>query len=187
MEWTSVLKPRSSENQTFQLKTVTAFALLLLVFGYAQQFIYRDGKRNEMTKPMGAIFHQLSGIYSDNETFNRYMELKTLASGYPNFKTIPAFLPANYLTRTKPPLAIDWLIDEEINEAKPLIVNSFIQAEPILFLEKVYLPGLYSARHLTLVQALIQDAKKIEETPNFIVLQPNYSGFQNKNKAGVSP
>ena len=186
MEWQTVLKSGTPENQAFPLRTVSVFVLLLWVFGYAHLFIYRDGKRSEMTKPMGQVFPQLSGIYSDKETFARYKELKILSSRYPNFKTVPAFLSANYLTKTKPPVTIDWLIDEEINEANVLVMNSFIHTKPILFLEKVYLPGLYSANHLTLAQALIHNARKIEETPNFIVLQPDFSRFEIEKKPGVS-
>lgn len=162
----------------FHWKSIASFLFLIIAFGYAHRFVYRDGNRSELTQPMEKVFPRLTGIYSDTATYHRYQELKVLATRYPNFKTVPAFPSAHYLTQTQPPVSIDWLIDEEIGEAKPMVIQSFTQHQPILFVERVYLPGLYTAPRLRLVQELLSQSEELERTPNFIVLRPNYTQFE---------
>lgn len=155
---------------TILSRPAVALVFLLLVFGYAHQFVYRDGKREQMDCDLGSVFPSLTGIYSTPETLAQYRELRDLAHRYPNFKTVPAFPSAHFLTHTRPPLALDWLIDEEIGAAAPLVKKTFVAQRPVLFLERAYLPGLYTAPHLKMVQHLLTNTSELERTPHFIVL-----------------
>ncbi|MEY3194350.1 MAG: hypothetical protein RIQ78_447, partial [Bacteroidota bacterium] len=123
---------------------------LLAVFYVGFMFVYRDGKRQAMTEPMGDIFPALTGIYSDTTTVALYRDLKTLAEKYgPNFKVLPAFPQANYLTGTPPPLPLDWVVNRETNSDNKLIFKDLNDKNPIVFLEKTYLEVLPTDPELT--------------------------------------
>lgn len=149
-----------------------ALAVLLGVFRYGYEFVYRDGRRKAMTENMGAIFPALTGIYSDVETAALYQELRSLAARYgPNFKTLPAFPQANFLTNTAPPLPLDWVVAREMNADSALVTNILQTKKPVLLIEKRYLPVIKTDPELALVRSVIDSANLLEETPHFLVLQ----------------
>ena len=147
-------------------------AALLGAFRYGYEFVYRDGRRSAMTENMGQIFPALHGIYSDGETAALYRELRDLSAKYgPNFKTLPAFPQANFLTRTVPPLPLDWVVKREMNADSALVMTDLQQKNPVLLLEKRYLPAIETDPELTLVRAVLHTAERLEETPHFLVLR----------------
>lgn len=90
-----------------QILTGVYLLLLVLAFRVGYSFIYRDGQRSDMDQDLGRIFPSLRGVFSDNETAERYMELQILAERYSNFAVLPAFPQANFLSQTYPPLPLD--------------------------------------------------------------------------------
>ena len=152
--------------------SILALTALLGVFRYGYEFVYRDGRRSTMTENMGAIFPALSGIYSDVETAALYRELRSLAARYgPDFKTLPAFPQANFLTGTVPPLPLDWVVTREMNTNSMLVMNALQANKPTLLIEKRYLPAIQTDPELALVRTVLDSANLLEETPHFLVVQ----------------
>ena len=144
--------------------------ILLLSFRISYEFVYRDGRRSEMTESMGLIFPKLSGIYSDRATAALYQDLKQLALRYgPNFKTLPAFPQANFLTGTAPPLPLDWVVNRETNGDNTLVYNSLEKKHPVIFLQKAFRSKMESDPELEVSRRILEQYKLIAETPHFWV------------------
>ena len=149
-----------------------ALAMLLLTFRLGYEFVYRDGRRSEMATPLGNIFPKLDGLYSTPETGQLYLDLKNLASRYPNFKTLPAFPQANFLTGTRPPLPLDWVVNRETNGDNMLILKNLEENRPVLFIEKRWLEQIKTDPELRLTRELSQSGTILDETPYFLVITP---------------
>jgi hypothetical protein len=158
-------------NLNLNWLNLCALILLLAVFRYAYEFVYRDGQRGEMVTPMGEVFPQLTGIYSTSEKGQFYLELKNLAAEYPNFKTLPAFPQANFLTKTRPPLPLDWVVNRETNGDNTLILKNLQENKPTLFIEKKYADKIPNDPELSLTRDLLRTGTIVDETPHFWVVQ----------------
>jgi hypothetical protein len=172
MEWSS--HAVGKYRWVFPYYRAALLSALLVAFYVGHSFVYRDGRRQDMTEPMGAIFPAMTGIYSDTASAALYRDLKRLAATYgPNFKVLPAFPQANYLTGTLPPLPLDWVVNRETNGKNKMVINDLNKKKPIVFLEKTYLNKLQQDPELRISNAVYATFKKLEETPFFIVLQGN--------------
>lgn len=153
------------------LAPATLLATLAL-FRWGYEFVYRDGRRSEMTVHLGEIFSPLHGVYSTPETAALYRDLRRLADRYgPTIKTMPAFPQANLLTRTKPPLALDWVVTREMGSGRTLVDQQMREANGYYFLEKSYLSRLNSDPELALAQMFKEQGRVVEETPFFLVIR----------------
>ena len=114
-------------------------AALLGVFRYAYEFVYRDGRRSEMTADMGAVFPKLRGIRSSETSVALYRDLKTLTAKYgPGVKTLPSFPQAAYLTGIPPVLPLDWVVEREMGTYRAVVLAALTEKKPILLIEKPY-------------------------------------------------
>jgi len=171
---------RRSDHSLNLLGKWLLFGLLLLTFRCAAEFIYRDGRRSEMTVSTGAVFPQLGGIYSDAETAALYRDMKDLSARYgPNFTTLPAFPYSNFLTKTFPPLPLDWVVKREIGGFEHLLIRDLEARHPVIFVEKKYAkasnfypkaPNLLSDPELNFTRSMLDKGKIMEETPYFWVI-----------------
>jgi uncharacterized membrane protein len=153
---------------------------VLLTFRYAADFIYRDGRRADMTASMGAIFPKLSGIYSDTATAALYLDLKELSERYgPNFTTLPAFPYSNFLTNTTPPLALDWVVKRETGAFEYRLDQEMAAKNPVIFVEKKYAAALGRGGseqdkmpdpELYFTRELLTKGKILSETQHFWVV-----------------
>lgn len=149
-------------------------ALLFGLFFYANQFIYRDGKRADMRAHLGDVFPALYGIYSTADKAAMYADLKSITARYPGpFKTIPAFPQANFLTRTAPPLPLDWVVRREIGGADSLVWQA-VQGKPIYYI--ILQSDLAVLRQggdpeLAFAKAILDGGRALAETPYFLVLK----------------
>lgn len=150
--------------------SLAVLAGLLILFRLSNEYIYRDGPRSEMSVRLGKIFPQLGGVCSDSTTAVLYFDLKNLADRYPNFKTLPAFSQANFLTKTPPPLPLDWVVRREINDDNTLILKTLQENRPMLFIEKSWLTQIETDPEMDLTRELIRTGKKIDETQYFWVV-----------------
>lgn len=150
---------------------VAALTALLLVFRWGYEFVYRDGRRSEMNTAMGLIFPRLSGIYSSGESGRLYLELRNLATRYPNFTVLPSFTQANYLTKTFPPLPLDWVVRREMNGDSTYVLRALQQFHPVLIFEKKYMNQMESDPEMALVRAMFHSGAVIDETQYFWVVQ----------------
>ncbi len=149
---------------------LSTFVGLLAVFAVSGEWVYRDGKRSDMTMPLGDIFPALRGIYSTPQKAALYADLARLMQRYgPEATVLPAFPQANFLTRTRPPLPLDWVVLREMGRYANFIEAEAKRRKPVFFLEKTALPALDSDAELALVKQLHDQGKVLEETPFFRV------------------
>lgn len=155
------------------LVAMAALVALLAVFRYAYEFVYRDGRRSEMSVDMGRIFPALGGICSDTATAALYVDLRDLAARYgPVFKTLPSFSMANFLTRSFPPLPNDWVVRRETNGDNPLIMKQVQQYRPVFFIEKSYgRARINTDPELTFTRKILLEGQLLDETPHFWVVR----------------
>lgn len=145
---------------------------LLALFRWGYEFVYRDGPRAAMTEHLGAIFPQLSGIYSSPETAGLYRDLQTLASRYgPRFKTLPAFPQANFLCGAYPPLPLDWIVARETGTGLLLVEQSMQAERPVFFIEKTWLPRIDKDPELRFTREILNKGRVLSETPFFLVVE----------------
>jgi len=160
---------------TGHLKNWLAVGLLLVliaVFRIGHEFVYRDGKRSEMTVSLGATFPKFSGVYSSPQTLALYQDLKQLAEKYgANFTVLPAFPQANYLTGTRPPLPLDWVVNRETNADNKLIYKAIKALKPLMFIEKEYLEKIKLDPELSLTKEVLGAGVVLEESRCFLVIQ----------------
>lgn len=174
MELTRNLAEAAQAVRYLKLYHFGVLIALLLAFRVGYEFVYRDGRRSEMLEPMGAIFPPLSGIYSDRETAELYRDLKALTKRYgPNFKTLPAFPQANFLTHSPPPLPLDWVVNRETNGDNSLVIKNLREIHPILFIQKSFREKIDSDPEMEITQMLLKSGTILEETPHFWVVD-NY-------------
>ena len=147
--------------------------ILLAVFRLGYEFVYRDGRRSDMRIPLGAVFPRLGGLYSRGETAALYLDLKNLTMQYPNFKTLPSFPLANYLTGTRPPLPLDWVVKRESGPERfqDSVVAALRKNGPVLLIEKRYADGIETDPELRLTRRLLHEGLVIDETPHFWVVK----------------
>lgn len=170
--------------QTFQswskarnLYVVFWIILLLSVFRLGYEFVYRDGKRSDMNVSMGAVFPRLSGIYSDAETAATYQELKDLVARYgPDFKTLPAFPLANYLTKTRPLLPLDWVVRRELNGGQSILLKAISGKMITYFIQKSCQETLQTDPELEFTRNIKAQGELLEETAHFWVIKATKTG-----------
>ncbi|TNE51955.1 MAG: hypothetical protein EP344_16120 [Bacteroidetes bacterium] len=155
------------------LATWIPFILLLLLFRYGYTFVYRDGNRQAMTEHMGDVFPQLTGIWSTAETIRLHQDLKQLTDRYgPVITVLPAFPQANYLTRTNPPLPLDWVVEREMGAGRLLVEQSLSVKTLVCLVQKSARDQIQSDPELDLCRQILQEGLVLEETEFFLVIRP---------------
>lgn len=150
---------------------VLVLAALLGLFRWGYEWVYRDGPRAAMTEHLGDIFPALGGIRSSPETAALYRDLADLARRYgPNCTVLPAFPQANFLTRTAPPLPLDWVVAREMGAFGPAVRAAMLEARPCFFLEKNGSARFSADPELALVQWVWENGRTVEETARFRVV-----------------
>tara|TARA_Y100001954_G_C15533348_1_gene465273 strand:- start:17 stop:457 length:441 start_codon:yes stop_codon:yes gene_type:complete len=77
---------------------------------------YRDSTRNYLNYEMGDISPKLKGIWTDEDTYLKYLELKNIFDIYNGKSTIiPSISSGYYLFNLRNGLPVDWAMDAEIN------------------------------------------------------------------------
>lgn len=153
---------------------VTRYAVHLLVLlgvaRYGYEFVYRDGRRSEMSVSLGTIFPKLSGINSTPEKAALYRDLSQLRQKYgQQYVVLPAFPQAQLLTGDCSPLPLDWVVKRETNGDSTLIMKALNQYHPFVFLEKTNLKNTAADPELEHVRQILDRSKFVEETTFFRV------------------
>ena len=145
---------------------------LLAVMRWGYEFVYRDGPRTATREDMGDVFPRLNGIYSSPETAALYRDLDRLTKRYgPNFKILPAFPQANFLTNTHPPLPLDWVVKREMGAGSRLVLEALHATRPHLFIEKTYLKQIQTDPELSFIKTLLSTAAVVDESDYFQIVQ----------------
>jgi len=147
---------------------LTTFAITFYI-GY--QSIYRDSDRAELIYEMGSVFPQLSTIKSDQQTFEKYRELKALAQKHPNFTVLPTVTLAHYLTKTVNPMGTDWPHDVEINFEGERLLKRLQQQNTIVFIEKTEFSD-EDLNDYEIVNLVVSSWELLSETEHFKVYSP---------------
>ncbi len=143
---------------------------LLGTFRYAQDFVFRDGRRSEMTVEMGQVFPQLTGIYSTPETLAMYRELKDLAAQNPGPKCVlPVFGQADYLLKQCPLLPTNWAVNRETNRFNDLIFKTLEEAKPTIFVVKSFGNKLLDDPGNEVMDVALKGKTRVGETAHFWV------------------
>ena len=172
VSWVEVLYGRDYPKALFFAWGLAALALLLGAFRLAAEFVYRDGRRAEMHRHLGELFPQMSGIYSTETTYRRYAELRDLAQRYgPDFKVLPYFTRANYLTRTRPPLPNDWVAVRETGDDDAPLWRAVEERKPVFFVEKSMLGLIATDPELRFSKQVWERGQKVEEREFFVVVR----------------
>lgn len=122
-------------NWYFPAIAVGAFVCYFLMY----QYPFREPHRSELTYHLGDHFPKMNYIYTNQEMYEKYGEVKQLHEKYgDNFSVLPAMPVANYLTNTTPPLQIDWAHDAEIAYKYGLerILRKLEETRPVIFVDK---------------------------------------------------
>ncbi|MBL7774819.1 MAG: hypothetical protein JNK89_02390 [Saprospiraceae bacterium] len=179
LPWVFVLLEMSDRHtKTLSLGRLR-FALLalagaLLLFRWGYTYVYRDGRRPEMTVSLGAIFPKLSGIYSTPDRAALYQDLQNLSQRYgPGFKTLPTFPLANFITGTQPPLPLDWVVKREMGAGRLLVDQTRQQTRPHLLVEKSQWKKIQSDPEMELVRSWVSDKTPVDSTAYFLVFSPD--------------
>ncbi|MEZ4859132.1 MAG: hypothetical protein R2781_10010 [Flavobacteriaceae bacterium] len=161
------------ESDSFKNKYVpyASIIALLVAFTIGYQTPYMDSNRRELNKDMGAVFKPLQFIKSDVATFEKYQELKNLASQYPNFTVLPSMCLAHYLTKTVNPIGTDWVLDVEINDKSALLLDQLYQKKVTLFIEKE-VTQVYAKENYSILFAFQNKWQLIEENEYFNIYTP---------------
>jgi hypothetical protein len=145
---------------------------LMGLFGYAYQFVYRDGPRREMHAHLGEVFPKLSGIYSSMKTLSLYRDLAALNAQYgPHCTVLPAFPQANYLCGTYPPLPLDWVVRRETGGQDVYLAETAYIGNPVFLVEKAYGDRLLTDPEFAFTRRIIEECRRVSETAHFIVYQ----------------
>ena len=150
---------------------VAMLVLLLGLFRYGYEFVYRDGFRSSLNRDMGDVFPRLNGIYSDTLTWERYSDLKALAAQWPLFKTLPAFPQANWLTDTRPVFPLDWVVQREMNARAPWVREQSANTDRVYFIEKNWMERISTDPELALTREIVEKGVRLEETQHFLVVK----------------
>jgi hypothetical protein len=148
-----------------------AVVYLFALFYLAHQWVYRDGRRSDMNAHLGDVFPSLTGIYSTPQKAALYRNLAELAKRYGhNIAVIPTFTQASFLTRTPPPLPLDWIARREMGRFEAYVEAEAQRLRPVFLLEKTALTHLADPE-LALVRRWYEQGKTLEETPHFYVFR----------------
>tara|TARA_Y100000589_G_C27182425_1_gene641330 strand:- start:870 stop:2576 length:1707 start_codon:yes stop_codon:yes gene_type:complete len=98
-----------------KLVIISSFFLLShMILDYSSP--YRDSTRNYLNYEMGDISPKLKGIWTDEDTYLKYLELKNIFDIYNGKSTIiPSISSGYYLFNLRNGLPVDWAMDAEIN------------------------------------------------------------------------
>lgn len=111
-------------HKTINIGSYKKFSLGLLMFGVITFYVgyqnpyklYSSSKKSDLVYKMDNIYPKLKFIYGDKQIYSEYMELKLLISKYENkFTVFPAATLIHFLSGTKNPIGIDWVLNAEVN------------------------------------------------------------------------
>ncbi len=164
---------------------VAAWVILLLGLimfraGYEYPYVYpqRPMPRASLTLNAGEIFPKASGVYVDQEMYERLQELRQLREKYgPNYKTLPGFPLAYYINGDRPAFPCEWVTDWAINNEWEKVYQLLIDKDIVVFMERdqmdIVNPDAAYARTRYSVSHKVRTTWHIvEETSHFVVMRP---------------
>ncbi len=117
-------------------------AVVVAVFALANARVpYRDQPRSAQSKDLGELFVPLRGIHTNPNTFDRYLELKTLIDQHVLSTARPFVVFFDYplihaLYGQQSPVGIDWFWPPEYAGHEARLLRELRAARPLLFVQR---------------------------------------------------
>lgn len=88
--------------------------LYLSTFYLGYQYPFNEANRNELNHHLGDIYTRLQTIYTSQERYEKFAELKKLSAKYDNFTILPSMTLGHYITDTTNPIGVDWVFNHHL-------------------------------------------------------------------------
>lgn len=152
--------------------------LVMFRVGYERPYVFpvRDMPRSSLSYDAGSVFPRMTGVLVDQQSLEILQELRDLRAKYgANYKTLPGFPLAYFLTGDKPALPAEWLQDWEINGECEKVYQLLKDRNIVVFFERSQLdilsPDGYARTKYTVPNRVRHEWQQIEETKHFVVFR----------------
>ena len=104
-------------GDTFTLKKWVPpliISLYLATFYLGYQYPFNEENRNQLNYSLGDIFPRLQTVYTSEDRYYKFEELKELSEKYDNFTILPSMTLGHYATNTLNPIGVDWVFNHHL-------------------------------------------------------------------------
>ena len=159
----------------------TALVLGLVMFRVGYEYPYtfpiRPLTRAELSYNAGDIFPKASGVMVDRQIYETLMDLRDLRAIYgPNYRVLPGFPHAYYLTNDKPAFPSEWLLDWQIINKFDEVYQMLLDRDVTVFMlrDQMYTEQAdgYKRAGYTVPQMVRKRWRVVDETRHFVVMRP---------------
>lgn len=158
--------------------TFLLMGLLMFRIGYEFPYTFpvRSMAKENLTYNAGEIFPKASGVYVDKYMYETLRELKQLREKYgPNYRVLPAFPHAYYLTNDKPAFPSEWLMDYLIVGRIDEMYQLLVQKDITVFMLRDQMNTVQADGYARAGYAVPQMVRKrwrvLETTEHFVVMR----------------
>lgn len=150
--------------------------LFMFRVGYEYPYTFPDRSmpRSSLTYHAGEIFPKATGVYVDKHMYTTLYELRSLRAKYgPNYRVLPSFPHATYLTGDKPVFPSEWTMDWQILGHIDSVYQGLCDKKTTVFMLKDQMDATqadgYARTRYTLHHRVRQHWRILEETSQFVV------------------
>lgn len=153
--------------------------LVMFRVGYEYPYTFPDRPmpRASLIYDAGDIFPKASGVMVDKEIYETLAELKQLRAKYgANYRVLPGFPHAYFLTNDKPAFSSEWLLDWQIAHQFDKVYQELLDRDVTVFMlrDQMFTEQAdgYKRAGYTVPQMVRKRWRVVEETPHYVVMRP---------------
>lgn len=141
------------------------FGVFTFYVGYQNPYkLNSSSKKSDLIYEMDNIYPKLKYIYGDEQTYLEYQELKKFISKYDyNFTVLPGCTLIHFLSNTKNPIGIDWVLNAEVNNQDKKIIHELESNNIVVFVLKKRVGDKGTAFGSDLTDFICDNWQKVEE------------------------